>query len=136
MCIYFFDFHRLGNTYSPWRGDPPSPPETVSSKQFSVFRKARSPSDGWAISILRCITLIQGIVGHREGDFDIGAHLSHIILLITVNLYRLNSNYPTPSISIVARSAQIRKELFIIWLYFHLLEAFYCYINTYIHEQD
>ena len=64
-------------------------------------------------------------MGHLQHDFDTGAHLSHIFLYTTVILKRLNSDYPKPSIAILARSAQIRKELLVIWLYFHLPDTFY-----------
>jgi hypothetical protein len=39
----------------------------------------------------------QGVVGHREQDFDTGTHLSRIYLYITVVRLRLHSFYPEPS---------------------------------------
>jgi hypothetical protein len=64
-------------------------------------------------------------VGHLQHDFDTGTRLSGICLYVTIVLLRLCSFYPKPSIAILARSAQIRKELLVIWLYFYLPDTFY-----------
>jgi hypothetical protein len=68
--------------------------------------RPRSRSDRWAISLINRLPIIlytplrlEGIVGHREGDFDFCHYLSQIVAIATNVLicYRIQ-NPEAPSI--------------------------------------
>jgi hypothetical protein len=75
-------------------------------------------------------------VGHREGDFDTGTHLSHIFFYATVVLLRLQGLDPEPPIGILAHPVQDREEWLVIWSGFHPQNTFDCHINTNFLDHD
>jgi hypothetical protein len=62
-------------------------------------------------------------VGHREGDFDTGAHLSFIFFYDTIVLLRLSLFYPKPPNGILAHPIQDIKEWLVIRSGFHHYSA-------------